>query len=107
MKSIKLLQSVFYRGAVAVKLPLSDTQWIMYVYTLCNVRNEDCGGGGVRIKTSEENVLDIVNIMKTDFINPFSTALDPDKVYNLDSGCLLPDDILARLRNHTLKATMT
>ena len=31
--------------------------------------------------------------MKTDFINPFSTDLDPDKLYNLVSGCLLPDDI--------------
>ena len=28
-----------------------------------------------------------------DFINPFSTDLDPDKLYNLASGCLLPDDI--------------
>ena len=30
--------------------------------------------------------------MKTDFINPFSTDLDPDPD-NLASGCLLPDDI--------------
>ena len=44
-----------------------------------------------RIKKSE--VLDIVNVMKTDFINPFSTDLDPDKLYNLALGCLLPDDI--------------
>ena len=27
------------------------------------------------------------------FINPLSTDLDPDKLYNLASGCLLPDDI--------------
>ena len=46
-----------------------------------------------QIKKSEENVLDIVNVMKTDFINPFSTDLDPDKLYNLASGCPLPDDI--------------
>ena len=44
-------------------------------------------------KKSEENVLDIVNVRKTDFINPFSTDLDPDKLYDLASGCLLPDDI--------------
>ena len=44
-----------------------------------------------QIKKSEENVPDIVNVMKTDFINPFSTDLDPDKLYNLASGCLLPD----------------
>ena len=31
--------------------------------------------------------------MKTDFINPFSTHLDPDKLYNLALGCLLPDGI--------------
>ena len=46
-----------------------------------------------QIKKSEENVLDIVNVRKTDFINPFSTDLDPDKLYDLASGCLLPDDI--------------
>ena len=39
------------------------------------------------------NAPDIVNVMKTDFINPFSTDLDPDKLYNLASGCLLPDDL--------------
>ena len=44
-------------------------------------------------KESEKNAPDIVNVMKTDFINPFSTDLDPDKLYNLASGCLLPDDI--------------
>ena len=42
-----------------------------------------------QIKKSGENVPDIVNVMKTDFINPFSTHLDPDKLYNL--GCLPPD----------------
>ena len=31
--------------------------------------------------------------MKTDFINPFNTDLDPDKLYNLASGCLLPEDM--------------
>ena len=45
-----------------------------------------------QIKESEENALEIVNVMKTDFINPFSTDLDPDKLYNLASGCLLPDE---------------
>ena len=47
------------------------------------------------IKKSEENVPDIVNVMKTDFINPFifNTDLDPGKLYNLASGCLLPEDI--------------
>ena len=45
-----------------------------------------------QIKESEENVVHIVNVVKTDFINPFSTDLDPDKQYNLASGCLPPDD---------------
>ena len=33
------------------------------------------------------------NVIKTDYIHPFSTDLDPDKLYNLASACLLPDDI--------------
>ena len=46
-----------------------------------------------QIKKSKENILDVVNVLKTDFINPFSTDLDPDKLHNLASGFLLTDDI--------------
>ena len=49
-----------------------------------------------QIKKSEENAPDIVNVIKTDFINPVSTYLDPDPdpdPDNLASGCLLPDDM--------------
>ena len=47
-----------------------------------------------QIKESEENAPDIMNVMKTDFIKPFSTDLDPDPdPDNLASGCLLPDNI--------------
>ena len=46
-----------------------------------------------QIKKSREDVLDIVNVMKTDFINPFSTDLNLDKLYSLASGCPVPDDI--------------
>ena len=59
-------------------------------------RQENDAGKCLResqIKESEENALHIVNVMKTDFINPFSTDLDPNKLCNLASGFLLPDDI--------------
>ena len=46
-----------------------------------------------QIKKSEEHVLDIVNVMKTNFLNPFNTDLYHNKLYNLASGCLLPEDM--------------
>ena len=42
---------------------------------------------------NQGNGPDNVNVMKTDFINPFRTDLDSDELYNLASVCLLPDGI--------------
>ncbi|XP_046854152.1 uncharacterized protein LOC124447292 [Xenia sp. Carnegie-2017] len=46
-----------------------------------------------QITKSENNVKAIINVLKNDFIDPFSTDLDHDKLYNLASGSYLPDDV--------------
>ena len=70
----------------------------LLTYSILNKQENDLGKclRESQTKEPEENAPDIVNVMKTDFINPFSTDLDPDKLYkfyNLASGRLLPDDI--------------
>ena len=45
-----------------------------------------------QIRKSEDNVKTIMNVLRNDFIDPFSTDLDSDKLYNLASGSYLPDD---------------
>ena len=68
---------------------------VLLTYSNLNKQENDPGKclRESQTKEAEENAPNIVNVMKTDFINPFSTDLDPDKLYNLASGCLLPDDI--------------
>ena len=46
---------------------------------------------------SENNVKSIVNVLKNDFINPFSADSDHDKLYNLASGNSVTDDVAERL----------
>ena len=46
---------------------------------------------------SENNVKGIVNVLKNDFIDPFSGDLDQDKLYNLASGNSVTDDVAESL----------
>jgi hypothetical protein len=46
---------------------------------------------------SENNVKGIVNVLKNDFIDPFSGDLDHDKLYNLASGNSVTDDVAESL----------
>ena len=46
-----------------------------------------------QIRKSEDNIKTIINVLRNDFIDPFSTDLDSDKLYNLASGSYLPDDV--------------
>ena len=46
---------------------------------------------------SENNVKSIVNVLKNDFIDPFSADLDHDKLYNLASGNSVTDDVAESL----------
>ena len=43
------------------------------------------------IKKSEKRVETVTKVLKEDLINPFSTDLASEKLYNLASGCPLPD----------------
>ena len=45
------------------------------------------------IKKSEERVMKVVEALKEDFINPFDSALDRQKLFNLVSGRPLPTDV--------------
>ena len=45
------------------------------------------------INRSEKNVKDIMSVMMNDFSNLFSQTLDHNKLYNLASGCPVPDEI--------------
>ena len=49
------------------------------------------------ISKSEERVSKIMEVLKEDFINPFNSSLDRDKLYNLASGRPLPDSIADEL----------
>ena len=49
--------------------------------------------GEVEIKKSEERVQKITYVLENQFINPFSTDLEQDKLYNLASGKPVRDDI--------------
>ncbi len=46
---------------------------------------------------SENNVKGIVNVLKNDFINPFSADLDHYKLYNFASGNCVTDDVAESL----------
>ena len=45
------------------------------------------------IEKSEKAVQNIKSVLSNDFINPFSSDLDTDKLYNLASGCPVTEDI--------------
>ena len=45
------------------------------------------------IKKSEERVMKVVEALKEDFINPFDSALDRQKLFNLVSGRPLPAEV--------------
>ena len=57
----------------------------------------------VEIKKSEERVQKIAYILENQFINPFSTDLERDELYNLASGKPVRDDI-ADSQNSDLSA---
>ena len=45
------------------------------------------------IEKSEKAVQNIKSVLSNDFINPFSSDLDTDTLYNLASGCPVTEDI--------------
>ena len=49
------------------------------------------------IKKSEERVQKVTNVLENEFINPFSSDLEHDKLYNLASGKPVADDIASSL----------
>ena len=60
-----------------------------------------------QIRKSEDNVKTIMNVLRNDFIDPFSTDLDSDKLYNLASGSYLPDDIAESLLSVQQRGTLS
>lgn len=46
-------------------------------------------------------------MLKNDFIDPFSTDLDHDKLYNLASGSYLPDDVAESLLSVKERGTLS
>lgn len=60
-----------------------------------------------QITKSENNVKAIINVLKNDFIDPFSTDLDHDKLYNLASGSYLPDDVAECLLSVKERGTLS
>ena len=49
------------------------------------------------IKKSEERVQKVTHVLENEFINPFSSDLEHDKLYNLASGKPVADDIASSL----------
>ena len=60
-----------------------------------------------QIRKSEDNVKTIMNVLRNDFIDPFSTDLDSDKLYNLASGSYLPDDVAESLLSVQERGTLS
>ena len=48
-----------------------------------------------------------MNVLRNDFIDPFSTDLDSDKLYNLASGSYLPDDVAESLLSVQERGTLS
>ena len=48
-----------------------------------------------------------MNVLRNDFIDPFSTDLDSDKLYNLASGSYLPDDVAESLLSVQERETLS
>ena len=55
----------------------------------CNPRN--CLGDH-EIRKSEDRVRRIATVLKEDFVNPFSDLPNKRNLYNLASGCPLPEE---------------
>jgi len=49
------------------------------------------------IQKSDDHVKKTMQVIKSDFINPFSLEIDPNKLFNIVSGKSLPDDVAAHL----------
>ena len=60
-----------------------------------------------QITKSEDNIKTIMNVLRNDFIDPFSTDLDSDKLYNLASGSYLPDDVAESLLSVQERGTLS
>ena len=59
------------------------------------------------ILKSEKMVDNIINVLKTQFLNPFQEDIDKSKLFNLVSRCLLDDEIsesLLSLQDNSIQA---
>ena len=98
IKNFTALDSAYEKWVLTRPFQAKYVDALLHQAGLNNAQNKPrkCLRSSAIIK-SENSVKSIVDVLKNDFIDPFSADLDHDKLYNLASGNSVTDDVAESL----------